>query len=71
MPLFEYECRKCNLSFEAYKRPHEDAAAEKCPTCGEKARKVEISLVGSAGAGSPSIAGAGKCGGGSSRSPFR
>jgi putative FmdB family regulatory protein len=71
MPLFEYECKRCRRVFEAYKRPSEDASAEKCPACDRPAPKVEISKVGASASGGASGAGSASCGGGTGRSPFR
>lgn len=69
MPLYEYRCGSCAKVFEAYKRPSDDASAERCPVCGEKSARMGISLVSArpGGSGSP---GAASCGGGTRRSPF-
>ena len=71
MPLFEYRCKTCSKLFEAYKRPSEVETAERCPDCGGKSVKVEISRVGSAGSGGDSASKPASCGGGADRSPFR
>lgn len=34
MPIYEYECPKCNERFEVLQRINEDAAALRCPKCG-------------------------------------
>ncbi len=69
MPLYEYRCGSCSRVFEAYKRLSDDASAERCPACGEKAVKLGVSLVGARTGGSGAPGGA-RCGGGSRRSPF-
>ncbi len=70
MPLYEYRCGSCSLVFEAYKRLSDDASAERCPACGEKAAKLGISLVGATTGGSGGPGGGTSCGGGGRRSPF-
>jgi putative FmdB family regulatory protein len=69
MPLYEYRCESCRHLFEAYKRLSEEGGKEKCPACGGRAARVEVSLVGSSGSASSPSRG-GKCGGGPRRSPF-
>ncbi len=69
MPLYEYKCESCSRVFAAYKRLSDDASAERCPACGEKAERLGISVI-SARTGGPGAPGAAKCGGGSRRSPF-
>lgn len=72
MPLFEYRCGRCAKEFEAYKRPSEVAAGERCPACGGEAEKLEISLVGAAGPGGARKGTSVSCGGGGGvGSPFR
>lgn len=71
MPLFEYRCSDCSIVFEAYKRPSDVEAEEKCPSCGAASEKVEISLVGAAGSGGSAAGKPAACGGGSGRFPFR
>jgi putative FmdB family regulatory protein len=69
MPLYEYRCEACRRLFEAYKRSSEEGGREKCPSCGGRATRVEVSLVGPSGNSSSPSRG-GKCGGGGHRSPF-
>ncbi len=70
MPLYEYVCRSCSRSFEAYKRLSEETVKEEmCPSCGGRAEKQGISLISCKTSGSPGGGGGPSCGGGSHRSP--
>ncbi len=70
MPLYEYKCGSCTQVFEAYKRLSDDASAEQCPACGEKAERLGVSVVSARTGGAASPGGSTACGGGSRRSPF-
>ncbi len=39
MPIYEYECTKCNHRFEKKQSFHDEPMAE-CPKCSESARRV-------------------------------
>ena len=69
MPLYEYRCESCARLFESYRRAADESGTETCPSCGGKARREAISLVGAPAGGSGS-AGGRTCGGGRRRSPF-
>jgi len=34
VPIYEYQCGKCNLKFDALQKVGEDGTALKCPNCG-------------------------------------
>lgn len=70
MPLYEYQCRKCNRLFEAYKRPSDDSDRERCPACGERSARVGISLFRAGGGSGTASPGGSSCGSGPRRSPF-
>lgn len=41
MPIYEYQCGKCNHKFDALQKVGEDGAELKCPRCGAgRPRKV-------------------------------
>ncbi len=68
MPLYEYRCRACGRTFEAYKRPVAEPEGETCPSCGGVSDKLDVSLFSAVGDGKRT--GSKGCGGGSRRSPF-
>ncbi len=70
MPLYEYKCGSCSRVFEAYKRPSDDAFAERCPACGKEAARAGISLCSAKTGGTGAPGGSTSCGGGTRRSPF-
>lgn len=39
MPIYEYECRQCNKTFEV-RQSITEAPLSACPTCGEPVRKI-------------------------------
>ncbi|MEN6500343.1 MAG: FmdB family zinc ribbon protein [Rectinema sp.] len=39
MPTYEYECRKCSYTFEAF-QPINDAPIKTCPLCGGEVRRL-------------------------------
>jgi putative FmdB family regulatory protein len=39
MPTYEYECRSCGKSFEAF-QSMSDAPLSECPSCGKQVRRV-------------------------------
>jgi putative FmdB family regulatory protein len=39
MPTYEYECRECSYTFEAFQSINDDPL-EKCPLCGGKVRRL-------------------------------
>jgi len=39
MPTYQYECRDCNMTFEAYNSINNRDSAH-CPTCGKTARRL-------------------------------
>lgn len=44
MPIYEYKCQKCNEQFEMYKPLSASDEMVKCPKCGEKNPKRQISV---------------------------
>src|SRR5258706_714310 len=64
MPIYEYNCRKCESKFE--KLVKNTAAAEDaiCPECGSKdtAKALSVFAAGSSGGGKPSALPKGMCG---------
>jgi len=36
MPIYEYQCRKCEAIFERYQKANEDGESLTCPVCGAK-----------------------------------
>jgi putative FmdB family regulatory protein len=45
MPIYEYECTKCKVSFEVKVKSHKSPKPD-CPECGEKDPKKKISVSG-------------------------
>ena len=43
MPIYEYECRRCKLKFDLYRKFADSDRAAKCQNCNGRARKL-ISL---------------------------
>ena len=39
MPTYEYECKKCSHSFEAFQSMN-DEPLKKCPKCGKELRRI-------------------------------
>ena len=39
MPIYEYQCERCGNGFEKWQK-FSDPVADKCPTCGEKSRRL-------------------------------
>ena len=39
MPTYEYECRECSYTFEAFQSINDDPL-EKCPLCGGKVKRL-------------------------------
>ena len=39
MPTYEYECKKCSHSFEAFQSMN-DEPLKKCPKCGKELRRL-------------------------------
>lgn len=70
MPLYEYRCRACQQTFEAYTRLSDERKSAACPACGGESEKVGISLIGATGTGERGETGRPACGAGSRRSPF-
>ncbi len=71
MPLYEYVCRSCSRTFEAYKRRSEEMDNEEvCPSCGGRAATQGISLISAGPSGSSGGGTVPSCGGGGRRSPF-
>jgi putative FmdB family regulatory protein len=63
MPIYEYQCRKCERFFEKLHLGKDEAGAVKCPNCGaEGAEKVLSKFSSSKGEEASS-----SCGGGSTR----
>ena len=40
MPVYEWHCRRCEISFEALTRLSERSRTRECPRCGQPARRV-------------------------------
>ena len=67
MPIYEFECRKCNKTFEKLLKRMDEKAKEPCPSCGSKdtARKLSV-FAATASSGSKRDSapqGCGRCGG--------
>ena len=45
MPIYEYECRKCNERFESFRGIFDSDRKVACPVCGEKKPQRIISRV--------------------------
>jgi putative FmdB family regulatory protein len=60
MPLYEYVCQACRVSFEAYVRSWDEAPC--CPSCGGGALDKQLSSFAMVGAGSSAPHAAGGCG---------
>ncbi|OGP94623.1 MAG: hypothetical protein A2Z19_05335 [Deltaproteobacteria bacterium RBG_16_54_18] len=61
MPLYEYQCRGCNTTFETLRGVNEQDKVVVCPQCGEK--KVEkLMSACSTVRGKEAPSGAGSCG---------
>jgi len=67
MPIYEYRCKKCDRSFEAFVRPRRDKA--ECPSCHGRRLVRQMSVFRSgapSGRGAAeSLAAAGRCSGAS------
>ena len=72
MPIHEYECKKCGITFEVYQRITETAKDVKCPACGAEDPERKISAFSSCGTSSSSsgYAGGGSCSSGGHSSGF-
>jgi len=68
MPIYEYQCRKCEKVFEVIQKMNEGGDKLKCPACGEpKPEKIMSCCSGFVkGSEFPSPPPASSCGGGSS-----
>ncbi len=55
MPIYEYKCKKCGESFDAYRPLSASDDMIKCPKCGEKNPERVFSVY------MPRIAGDGSC----------
>lgn len=62
MPIFEYRCDACDVTFERIRRASDETPVE-CPTCGEETRKL-LSTFASRSEGSSSFPSFGGGGGG-------
>lgn len=64
VPIYEYNCKSCNHSFEQLQRTMSDTAKVKCPQCGSTrtARTLSVFAVGSESAQSAPAAAPGMCG---------
>ncbi|HAA05636.1 MAG TPA: zinc ribbon domain-containing protein [Syntrophobacteraceae bacterium] len=56
MPIFDYQCKRCECQFETFVWSADDAAAVRCPRC--QATEIErlmscFSLAGGSRSGSP------------------
>ena len=40
MPIYEYQCRKCDHRFEKLHQSFSDARVKKCPLCGGKVEQL-------------------------------
>jgi putative FmdB family regulatory protein len=61
MPLYEYQCRGCNTTFETLRGVNEQDEDVACPLCGEKKAEKLMSTC-CAVTGKEAPAGAGPCG---------
>ncbi len=66
MPLYQYTCQKCNVTFDQLVRAADRDSKTKCPECGstKTARALSLITVGgeSKGAGSTDTPACGRCG---------
>lgn len=69
MPIYEFECKKCNTSFEKLLKRMDEKAKEPCPACGSKETVRKLSVFAAASSSgvksdaSPMPGGCGRCGG--------
>ncbi|MHB1665389.1 MAG: FmdB family zinc ribbon protein [bacterium] len=71
MPIHEYECKKCGITFEVYQRITETGKDVKCPACGAEYPERKISAFSSCGtSSSSSYGGGGSCSSGGHSSGF-
>jgi putative FmdB family regulatory protein len=52
MPLYEYQCRRCDNSFEKLRRMQDADADLQCPDCGSEEVERQFSTFAAAGCGS-------------------
>jgi putative FmdB family regulatory protein len=67
MPIYEYQCEKCETRFEKLVRRTEDEHQLACPSCGERHLRQEYSTF--AAHGATAEAKAPQCPGGMCRTP--
>jgi len=69
MPIYEYQCRKCEKVFEVIQKVNEGGEKLTCPSCGAKKPEKVMSCCSSfsKGAESASSAPSSSCGSSSSR----
>jgi putative FmdB family regulatory protein len=70
MPLYEFQCTRCERRFEELLRNAEDLRGLKCPECGSEdvARQLSAASIGASASGTPAegaCQGPGSCCGGS------
>lgn len=68
MPMYEYNCKKCDARFEKLVRTMSDDAAPACPKCASKQTVRALSVFAAVGkdsapAQTPAAGGCGRCGG--------
>ena len=67
MPIYEFECKKCNQTFEKLLKRMDEKAKEPCPACGSKQTTRKLSVFAAAASSGPKSApapqGCGRCGG--------
>jgi len=64
MPIYEYQCRKCERFFEKIRIFRKEKDSVKCPYCGEEGADRVVSKFSSFSKGESSSS---SCGGGSTR----
>jgi putative FmdB family regulatory protein len=61
MPLYEFECTECDISFEELVRSSAAVNEVKCPECGSEHVSRKVSLFASKVSGGASLAAASAC----------
>ena len=69
MPIYEYQCEKCDTRFEKLVRRTADEDEPSCPSCGERHLRQEYSTFAAHANGHTQKAEAPSCPGGMCRTP--
>jgi putative FmdB family regulatory protein len=60
MPLYEYRCPECGVSFEKLRRMSEADQPAECPNCGANQGQLQLSTFATGGGCGPSGGGGGR-----------